>query len=480
LEIDVKAGDKLKRTFTHASVSPLLLVALVASAQIVPVPMKSINPAVSRVVDAISEEHIAATMKRLETFGTRNTFSVTGNPTQGIGAARAWIADQFRSYSPRLEVSFDKNAVKKSGRVWRDVEVVNVVAVLKGKVNPERLVIVCGHYDSLNRIMKPKAAGAGSQSPGEEDHEATTKAPAPGVNDDGSGTAAVMELARVMSQYEWSNTIVFIAMDGEEYGLLGSRAYAQRAKQEKRQIEAVLNNDIIGGESTSSGRISNRVVNVYSNDPSDSPSRELARYAREIGERYVPGMQVNTIFRADRFNRGGDHSSFEMAGFAAVRFTTPEEDYAKQHKATDTFENASPGYATRVTTINGAILASLALAPAPPVVTRQFTAGLAKGRITPNLSRGTSGHDAVLHWSLAKEKSGPELAGFSVVIRATTAPFWEKEVYVGNVTEYTLKDFTIDDCVIGVKALDRQGNESLVSAYVVPPRTTLTEPPPPD
>ena len=440
--------------------------ASVSVAQLVPVPMKSLNPAVLRVVEDISEERITSILKRLEGFGTRNTFSETDNPTQGIGAARKWIAEQFRGYSPRLEVRLDRNPTKHGGRIWRDVEVVNVVAVLKGKVNPERQIVVSGHYDSLNRIIKPKPANSDVTTPGEEDHEATTKAVAPGVNDDGSGTAAVMELARVMSQYEWNNTVVFIAFDAEEYGLVGSRAYAERARKEKQQIEAVLNNDIIGSEATSSGRISNRVLSLFSNDPADSPSRQLARYVREIGERYVPGMQVNTIFRADRFGRGGDHSSFDAVGYAAVRFTTPEEDYAKQHKATDTFANASPDYATRVTRVNGAALASLALAPAAPIVTRVSTTGIAKGRITPNLSRGTTGHDAQLRWSLPKEKAGPDLAGFAIVFRATTAPFWEKEIYAGNVTEYTLKDFPIDDCVIGVKAIDRQGNERLVSAYV--------------
>ncbi len=444
--------------------------ASVSVAQLVPVPMKSLNPAVLRVVENISEERIIFILKRLEGFGTRNTFSETDNPKQGIGAARKWIAEQFRGYSPRLEVRFDRNPTKRAGRIWRDVEVVNVVAVLKGKVNPERQVVVSGHYDSLNRITKPKPANSDAATPGEEDHEATTKAVAPGVNDDGSGTAAVLELARVMSQYEWNNTVVFIAFDAEEYGLVGSRAYAERARKEKQQIEAVLNNDIIGSEATSSGRISNRVLSLFSNDPADSPSRQLARYVREIGERYVPGMQVNAIFRADRFGRGGDHSSFDAAGYAAVRFTTPEEDYAKQHKATDTFANASPDYATRVTRVNGAVLASLALAPAAPVVTRVSTTGINKGRITPNLSRGAAGHDAQLRWSLPKEKAGPDFAGFVIVFRATTAPFWEKELYVGNVTEYTLKDFPIDDCIIGVKAIDRQGNESLVSAYVASQR----------
>ncbi|MDQ6758289.1 MAG: M20/M25/M40 family metallo-hydrolase [Acidobacteriota bacterium] len=438
--------------------------------------MKSINPAVARVVENISEERIASTMKRLEGFGTRNTFSETDHPTHGIGAARNWIAEQFRSYSPLLEVRFDRNAIKKSGRIWRDVEVVNIVAVLKGKVNPDRTVIVSGHYDSLNRITKPKPAGADANTPAEEDHEATVKAVAPGVNDDGSGTAAVLELARVMSQYEWNNTVIFIAFDAEEYGLVGSHAYAERAKKDKQQIEAVLNNDIIGSEATGSGRISNRVLSVFSADPADSPSRQLARYVRDIGERYVPGMQVNTIFRPDRFGRGGDHSSFEAAGFAAVRFTTPEEDYGKQHKATDTFASASPDYTARVTRVNGAVLASLALAPAAPVVTRIATSGLAKGRSSPTLSRGVSGYDAQLRWSLPKDKAGPDLAGFAIVIRATTAPFWERELYVGNVNEYIFKDFPIDDCVIGVKAIDSLGNESLVSAYVVPSRFQFGSP----
>ena len=407
-------------------------------------------------------------MRKLEGFGTRNLFSDSDHPTRGKSAAFRWIESEFKSYSPRLEVRLDRQLVKKSARVWRDVEVVNVLAVLKGKVNPEREIVISGHYDSLNRIPKPRAKGADPADPLEEDHEATAKADAPGVNDDGSGTAAVMELARVMSSFEWDNTLVFAAFDGEEYGLVGSRLYADAAKKDKRWIEAVLNNDIIGSDVTGTGRAANRTINVFSNDPADSASRQLARYILDVGERYVPSMKVNTVFRADRFGRGGDHTSFNNAGFAAVRFTTPAEDLTKEHKSTDTFANASPSYTARVARINAAAAASLALAPAAPVVTRTSTSGTWKGRRVPMLSRGKSSHDAVLKWTPAKSEA--DLAGYAILMRATTAPFWEREIYVGAVTEYTLKDTQIDDCVLGVKAIDREGNESLVAAYTLPIR----------
>src|SRR4030095_16529030 len=178
------------------------------------VPMKSIHPRIARVVGDVSGERIRATMKRLEGFGTRNLFSHSDHPTRGKSAAFRWIEGEFKSYSPRLEVRLDRHLVKKSARVWRDVEVVNVLAVLKGRVNPEREIVISGHYDSLNRVPKARAKGTDHADPLEEDHEATAKADAPGVNDDGSGTAAVMELARVMSSQEWDNTLVFAAFDG--------------------------------------------------------------------------------------------------------------------------------------------------------------------------------------------------------------------------------------------------------------------------
>ena len=436
----------------------LLLTVLTASA-------KSINPAVKRIVDAVSEERIAAIEKKLESFETRNIYSDPDNPKRGIGAARRWIFEQFQSYSPRLQVSFDSYKVKKQKRVFRDVEIVNVVAVLPGIWNKERQFILAGHYDSLHLVRKPRSTdpAAAADTP-EIDEEKSAAMPfAPGVTDDASGTAAVMELARVMSQYEFEKTIVFVAFAGEEEGLIGSTLFAAKARRENRIIDAVLNNDIIGSELAGNGLLENRRIRVFSEHPDDSPSRQLARYIQEIGERYVPAMKVDLIFRHDRLGRGGDHTAFNYEGYAAVRFTTPAENYANQHTATDTFANTSPGYAARVARINAAALASLALAPKAPIVTREVKTGEYKGRIVANIGRGKSRYAALLKWS--NENPEPDLAGYAIVYRGTTAPYWEKEIFVGAVNEYTLEDVSIDDLVFGVKAIDKDGNESLVSAY---------------
>ena len=300
------------------------------------------------------------------------------------------------------------------------------------------------------------------------DNEKAADAPAPGVSDDASGTAAVMELARVMSQYKFEKTIVFVAFAGEEIGLVGASLMAEKAKTEKQQIEAVLNNDIIGNDVGGDGQTANRLVNVYSDDPADSPSRTLARYVKETAERYVPGMKANPVFRADRFGRGGDHTPFAANGFAAVRFTTPVENLQAQHSANDTFDKASPAYTAMVARVNAAAAASLALAPPAPVVTRTVTTpGPNQGRVTPNLARGKSMYDAVLRWTDAKPVD--DLAGYAVVMRQTTSPYWESEVFVGKVSEYTLPGLNIDTVVLGVKAIDKDGNQSLVAPYVAPP-----------
>ena len=430
----------------------------------------TINPAVQRIVDGISTERIAAIEKELESFETRNIFSDPDNPTRGVGAARRWIFEQLKSYSPRLEVSFDSYRVKKQKRVFRDVELVNVVAVLPGTLNKERQFIVSGHYDSLNLVRKPPSTDpAAAGDPPEIDSEKSASKPhAPGVTDDASGTAAVLEMARVMSQYEFEKTIVFIAFAGEEEGLVGSTLYAAKAHRENRVIDAVLNNDIIGSEAAGNGLLENSSVRVFSEHPNDSPSRQLARYIKEVGERYVPAMKVDLIFRNDRFGRGGDHTPFNYEGYAAVRFTAPAENYANQHTDTDTFANTSPAYAMRVTRINTAALASLALAPKAPVVLRESKVGEYKGRLVPNLGRGKSRYAAVLKWTNPDPE--PDLAGYAIVSRSTLAPYWEKEVFVGKVNEYTLEDVSIDELVFGVKAIDKDGNESLVSAYTDAPR----------
>jgi hypothetical protein len=282
-----------------------------------------------------------------------------------------------------------------------------------------------------------------------------------------------MELARVMSQYEFDKTLVFIAFAAEEVGLSGSQTYAATAKQKGMQIEAVLNNDIIGSDVAGNGQSATNVLRLFAAGPEDSPARELGRYVKQIGERLVPSMHVNMVFRGDRFLRNGDQTPFVRQGCAAVRLTSASENYENQHTTTDTFANTSVPYAARVTRINGAVLASLALAPVPPVLNWAFESGPNNGGHVPLLTRGKSGYDAVLHWLPNTE---PDLAGYSVVIRSTTSPVWEREVWVGNVTTYTMPDVSIDDIVIGVKAVDKDGNASLVSPYMEPVLPSLITP----
>jgi Zn-dependent M28 family amino/carboxypeptidase len=416
------------------------------------------NKQVQMIVSQVSSERIAAIQQKLETFQTRNIYSATDDPAHGIGAAREWIAGQFKSYSPKLEVTFDKHHLAKQGRAFRNVEIWNVVAVLKGTTEPEEQVLVTGHYDTINLTYKQ-----GPDGRRELDGEATAAALAPGVTDDGSGTAAVMELARVMSQYQFRKTIVFVAFAAEEYGLFGSGLYALDAAARHDHIEAVFNNDIIGSDVTGNGETSNRYVNVYSEDPNDSGSRQAARYLKAAAEKYQPGFEVNLVFRHDRFGRGGDHSPFNAAGFAAVRITTPMENFSNQHTATDTFANTSPKYTALVTKANAAAVAQLASAPRAPEIRTQAPA---EGRVFgAPLTRG-GGYDAVMAWN--DEHAEPDLAGYAVVMRKTTSPTWEREVFVGNVGRFTLENVNIDEVVLGVKAIDKGGNESLVTAFVSP------------
>jgi hypothetical protein len=323
--------------------------------------------------------------------------------------------------------------------------------------------------------MTTAAAGASTAAPvppaggqpAPSTWERNADLPAPGACDDGSGAAAVMELARVMSHYEFAKTLVFVAFAGEEQGLFGSTLEAAKAKKEGTAIEAVLNNDIIGTDRSDNGRMGNGSVSVYTDEIMDSPSQQLGRFIHEVGERYVPSMKVNMLFMQDRLGRGGDHTPFELEGFAAVRFTSPFESYANQHTATDTLENMSVPYTASVARVNGAAAASLALAPKAPLVTAAPRAGAAQASAAPTIARGQSRYDAVLRWRY----TGPDasVAGFAIVIRPTTSAWWEREIFVGKVSEFTLKDVSIDDARFGVKAIAADGSESLVTPYVTPP-----------
>jgi hypothetical protein len=474
-----------------------LCAALFLFAGLGPAGETAVNPQIARIADGVSEDRIKAIIEKLVSFGTRNTMSDATDPAHGVGAARQWILDQMKSYSPKLQVRFDRYRVKKQGqRVFKDVDLYNVIAVLPGKTMPETQVWITGHYDSLNlgaprtppASTETSTAGSGpgasdnplsaTQNMKPADFEKNAALPAPGACDDGSGTAAVMELARVMSQYEFDKTLVFVAFAGEEQGLIGSNLQAAKAHKENVAIEAVLNNDIIGTDTSGNGRFGNTSVSVYSDETMDSPSQQLSRYAREIGERYIPSMKVTTIFMGDRLGRGGDHTPFQWEGYAAVRFSTPNEIYANQHHATDLLENMSVPYTAKVARVNGVVAASLALSPKPPVVMRippvpAWAAGAPESaapprRPTPTISRGKSGYDALLQWKPAGAEDG--IKGYTVVIRPTTSPYWEQEIYVGKVTQYLMKDVSIDELKFGVKAIGVDGGESLVSAYVYPAR----------
>jgi hypothetical protein len=430
------------------------------------------DPEIQKLVGEISRDRIAATMQKLASFETRGNFSDPNQTDRGIGAARRWISDQLKSYSPRLEVSFDPYNVKKQGtRILRDVEVVNVVAVLPGTTQPDKRIVIGGHYDSLNVVRKanaPETLADGNEAATDDiiDFEKSVEAPAPGVTDNAGGAALVMELARVMSQRKFEKTLVFIAFAGEEIGLVGSSLYAEKQKEQKAQIEAVLNNDVIGVSVAGDGHSESGLVHVFSEEPADSPSRELARYIRETAQRYVPSFKADPVFRQDRFARGGDHSPFNASGFPAVRFTSAAENLGIQHTANDTFDKSSPDYTTNVAKVNAAVAASLALAPPVPETTREVATGANKGRRTPTVARGKSRYDAILRW---KDAPAPDLAGYAIVIRSSTAPYWEQQTFVGKVTEYTLPGLSIDDIIFGVKAIDTDGHESLVAPWIATP-----------
>lgn len=399
-------------------------------AQIAP---KSLNAVVERAVASISEERIEAIMKKLSSYPTRDSHSETNV------AARQWILEELQSYSPRLQVRFDTHKRAKGGRVVRDLDIVNVIATLPGSSLAQSHVAVGGHYDSWGAVRHGETV----------DNEATAAAPyAPGADDNASGVAAVMELARVLSQHEFRKTIVFIAFGGEEQGLLGSRGLAKDWKSDRLKLEALLNNDVIGSERSDHAFSSTHAVRVFAEEPMDSVSRSLARYVKEVGERYMPQMNIDLIFRRDRFGRAGDHTPFHAEGFAAVRFTTPAENLSVQHTAADTMERTSPALTARVARVNAATLSTLALAPEPP-------------ELKP-IQRGKSRHDAELAWY---PPSDDEVAGYVIRLRGTTQPFWERDIYTTAANEFTLKGVSIDDKVIGVQAIGKNGAESLVSVF---------------
>jgi hypothetical protein len=421
-----------------------------------------LDPRIAAIVDAVSAERLGELVKGLEKFETRNTLSDQTSKVRGIGAAAEWIAEQFRQASPRLQVSFDIYDLPAQGaRVVRDTRLRNVMAVLPGR--SARRIYVGGHYDTVARqptaVRQSTSSEEGSPSPAGGFDWGKADNLAPGANDDGSGTALTIELARVLagSGLEFDATLIFIALAGEEQGLVGAKVHAQRSEAEKTVIDAVFNNDIVGNAVGGNGVVDASRVRVFSDGPEDSASRQLARFIKRQAARYVPSHGVTLVARHDRFGRGGDHTAFNQHGFAGVRFTEARENYARQHTVQDTSDGVSAPYLAANARAEVAAVAVMALAPAAPVVTNE--------RGQPQLGRQPSGYDATLRW-----KASPGAAGYRVVWRDTWSMDWQHELQVGAVETVTLKNLSIDDIVIGVAAIGPGGHESLVSAYVNPPR----------
>lgn len=419
------------------------------------------DPRVENVVAAVSQERLQQLVERLAGFRTRHTLSDTASPAAGIGAARQWILDELTRTSPRLRVSFDTYQVAQQGRITRDAELRNVLAILPGRT--ARRVYVTAHYDTVSLPGGQNSSGtrpagqtaADPQLRADQDYNVD----APGANDNGSGTALTMELARVLaaSGLEFDATLVFALWAGEEQGLIGSRAHAQRITAGTVVVDAVLNNDIVGNSRGGNGIVDAESVRLYSNGPEDSASRALARYVERVAAIYVPAHRVRLMAREDRFSRGSDHSSFNALGFAAVVFREANENFDKQHAPTDTVDGVDAAYLARNTRVNAAVAASLALAPPAPRV--------ATDRGAPTIGRQPSGYDASLRWV-----ASPGAAGYRIYWREAWANDWRHARFVGNVTEYVLPNLSIDDFVFGVAAVGADGHESVVSAYVSPPR----------
>jgi len=420
----------------------------------------SVDGRITVALQQVSAGRIRANIEKLVSFGTRSTISVQDPAAsaagRGVGAAREWIKSEFERYAKDcggcLEVKTDSFTEPAADRIPKPTEITNVYAVLKGTdaESAKRIVLVTGHYDSRNSDILD------------------TKGDAPGANDDGSGTAVSLECARVLSKLKFPATIIFLTVAGEEQGLNGSQHFAKMAKEQGWNIEAVLNNDIVGGDK--SAEQDRAVVRVFSEGlpnaateqeirrirslggENDSASRQLARYIADVGRAYDAGVKPVLVYRLDRYLRGGDHYSFNQQGFAAVRFTEFREDFHHQHQNVRTENGIEYGdlekfvdfdYVARVARLNAATLASLASAPAPPASVHLLTKDLE--------------NDSTLTW---ERSPGGLASGYETLWRATTNPEWEHVEKVGNVTRATLK-LSKDNVIFAVRAVDAQGHRSL-------------------
>ena len=418
------------------------------------------DPEIKKMVDEISRQKIEQHVRKMVSFHTRHNLSEQNDTAKGIGAAWNWIKAEMEKNIPvsggRLEVKFEEYTVGGQGqRIAQETKLKNVVATLKGTdPNDDRIILISAHLDS-------RAAA-----------DNDNKNFAPGANDDASGVAAILELVRIMSPGKFSATIKFMAVSGEEHGLYGAKFMAAKAKQEKWNLIAMLNNDMIGNSGSSETLLNDNMrVRVFSegvpafeteqmtslrkstSGENDSRARQLARYIKETGERYVEQMNVTLIFRNDRFGRGGDHTPFCQEGFTAVRLTEYNENYDRTHKIPAVVNGIQLGdlpeyvdyeYVRKNAGVNLSSIANLALAPYEPVNCGMVTSGMT--------------NKTTLRWEAPVK--GVKPAGYYLLMRETYQPLWEKKIFVTG-TEITVP-YSKDNYFFGIQSVDAAGHESIV------------------
>jgi hypothetical protein len=408
------------------------------------------------IAEAASAARIKADIESLVGFGTRHSLSETKSDTFGVGAARRWIRDQFEAISEDcggcLEILVIGDTVT-GRRIPEPHEIVSVIAIQRGKHDPNRMVMMSGDIDSrISDFMNSVDLS-------------------PGANDNASGMAGVIEAARLLTQYEFDGSVVYAALAGEEQGLVGGAIVVEHALEQGWNIDAVLNNDMIGNIAGINGVINNHSARIFSEGVRaaeteeeaamryatggevDSASRNLARYIKKVGEQYVLNLDLVMVYRLDRFRRGGHHKPFNAAGLPAVRIMEVNEHYDRQHQDLrnedgrhygDTIEFVDFDFAAKLTALNAVSLASLAWAPAPPADVT------IRGVVSPSTT---------LSWTMGTD---PNLAGYRVHWRSTTESEWSHSRYVGMVDTFTLENVVIDNYFFGVSSVARDGNESPV------------------
>ena len=408
----------------------------------------------------VSAQRLKKDVTTLVGFGTRHTLSETKSNTQGIGAARRWIKSEFDKISAQcggcLEVIYQKQTFSGEKRIPDPTEVVNVIAIQRGQLDPNRYIVMSGDIDS--RVTDPL------------DYTSMS----PGANDNASGVAGVIEAARVLSQHKFAGSVVYAALSGEEQGLFGGKIMAGVAIKENWRVEAVINNDMIGNISGINGVIDNTTARVFSEGVRyvetaeeakkrrftggevDSPSRNVARYIDKIADQYIPNLDVMMVYRLDRFGRGGHHRPFNAVGYPAVRIMETNEHYDRQHQDIriengreygDVLSGVDFDFNAKLTSLNAVTMAAMAWAPAPPANTE--ISGAVKASTT-------------LRWQRPEGNMAKNLAGYRVHWRLTTEPTWTNSQYVGDVTEFKLKNIVIDNYFFGVSSVAKDGFESPV------------------